>query len=181
MVINSSTMRSNYLHATLLALAVQVTSSSLAQPLTIEAESGVISAPFAITNGYVYQPLPTGVTNGGRAVYDFTITNAGKYVILATVNAPDASANTFFVGIDAEPQSPASIWEFPAKTRFTEHLVSLRGNTPPSSQAYTLSEGTHQLIIRGSGANAQLDRLAIVRVPESPPAPPANLRIVAGP
>jgi hypothetical protein len=174
-------MRSRFVYATAVALAAQVASVMCGQPLTIEAESGVISAPFTVTNGYVYQSLQTGVTNGGRAVYEFTITNAGKYAILATVQAPDAAANSFFVGIDQEPQDPASVWEFPAKSEFAKLLVTSRGDTSPSGHAYALSEGKHQLIIRGSGANARLDRLSIVRVPESPPAPPANLRIVVGP
>ena len=99
---------------------------------------------------------------------------------MATVSAPDASSNSFFVKIDGEPQDPASVWEFPAKTGFTEQMVSFRGTPTPASQAHTLGEGPHQLIIRGRGANAQLDRLAIVKLPELP-APPAKLRIVTGP
>ena len=174
-------MRNGTLRGMLLALAVPV-SASLGQSLTIEAESGVISAPFAVTNGYVYQPLQTGVTNGGRAVYDFTITNGGRYAIKASVSTPTTSSNSFFVRIDGEPQDPDSVWEFPANTTFTEHIVSCRGNTSPSSHTvYILSQGPHQLIIRGSGANARLDRLEIVRVPESPPAPPGKLRIVTRP
>ena len=174
-------MINNFRCGAVFALAMATSLGSLGQTLTIEAESGVISAPFTITNGYVYQPLQTGVTNGGRAVYEFTITNAGRYAILATVNASEASSNSFFVRIDGEPQDPASIWEFPAKPGFAEHVVAFRGNPLPTSQAYTLSQGKHQLIIRGNGANAQLDRLAIVRLPESPPAPPGNLRIVTSP
>jgi len=180
-VIDLITMKSNYFHATLLALTVQATFNSSAQPLTIEAESGVISAPFAITNGYVYQPVHTGVTNGGCAVYDFTITNAGRYAILATVNSPDASSNSFFVRIDGEPQNPASVWAFSTKTGFTEQMVTSQEGISPSSHVYALAQGTHQLVVRGRGANARLDRLAIVKVPESPPAPPSNLRIVADP
>jgi hypothetical protein len=175
-------MRNAILCGTILALAAWVTSAALGQSLTIEAESGIINAPFAITNGYIYQPLQTGITNGGRAVYNFTITNAGKYAIMASVNTPNASSNSFFVRIDGEPQDPASVWEFPAKTGFTERIVTCRETAQPSRYTtYTLSEGVHKLIIQGRGADAQLDRLAIVRVPESPPAPPGKLRIVTDP
>ena len=178
-------MSSGILCRTILAVATQVTSFCWGQSLTIEAESGVISAPFAITNGYVYQPLQTGVTNGGRAVYNITITNAGRYAIMALAHTPSASSNSFFVTIDAEPKDPGSIWEFPAKSGFEEHLISCRGFTSPLSHtAYTLSEGAHQLIIRGRGADARLDRLLIIRSLESPPAAPAapsNLRIVTSP
>ncbi len=151
----------------------------MAQSLLIEAESGVISAPFVLTNGYVYQPHQTSVTNGGRAVYDFVITNAGNYAIHATVQALDAPSNSFYVCIDGEPQDAASVWVFPASPLFAERMVTAGRNRLPN-HAYNFSEGPHQLVIRGSGANARLDRLAIVRLP-SPPAPPTNLRIVAGP
>src|SRR5262249_17533131 len=42
------------------------------QGLTIEAESGTLSAPFVSANGSIAQTVETGVTNGGRAVYTFT-------------------------------------------------------------------------------------------------------------
>src|SRR5688572_22352772 len=178
-------MRNGTLCGLLLALAVSGRTASLGQSLTFEAESGVISAPFTITNGYVYQPLETAVTNGGRASYEFTITNSGKYAIMASVNTPHAASNSFYVKIDGEPQDADSLWVFPAKaglTGFTERLVSSRANASPTGHAvYTLSVGPHQLVIRGSGANAQLDRVTIVRVPESPPAPPGKLRIVTRP
>ena len=167
-----------------MALAV---SASVAQVITIEAESGLISAPFVMTNGYIYQPIETGLTNGGRAVLEFTITNSGDYQIQARVNAPDGSTNSFFVSINAEPQDPASIWVFPPTSGFADCVVTLgRATNSAGPTIFNLAEGAHQLILRGRGANAQLDWLQIQKTLAPPsnlrigerPAPPEGLRVV---
>ena len=97
--------------------------------LTFAATSGTISTPFVVSNGAIYPSRAlTGVTNGGRAAYSFTVTNAGVYVILGAVNAPDLSANSFYVNIDAEPQDPAMIWQIPLTTGFPEPAGELAGH-----------------------------------------------------
>jgi hypothetical protein len=160
---------------------------SLAQSIIIEAESGVIHPPFAITSGFVSQPFQTSLANGGRAVYDFTVTNAGAYVIQARVNAPNGSSNSFFVNVaaepqNAEPQDPGSIWEFSPSLEFTNRFVTLRGDTnSPRPHVFHLKAGANRLIIQGRGANAQLDRLTIVGVQETRPSPPVGLRVVGVP
>jgi hypothetical protein len=165
------------------AISALTVFSSMAQIVTIEAESGVVSAPFAITYGYVYQPVQTSVTNGGCAIYTFTITNAGSYAIQALVNAPSLAENSFYINIDAEPKNPTMAWDIQSPTvGFENRIVSWRGNGTSHADEivqknFSLTPGTHQLIIRGRGANTQLDRLSIVRLPEAP----KGLRIVAGP
>src|SRR5436190_12387435 len=59
----------------------------------------VIKAPFVLTNDCLYQPdIKTELNeDGGKAIYNFTITNAGDYVIHATVNAPGEDSNSFFL------------------------------------------------------------------------------------
>ena len=157
--------------------------SSKAQIFTIEAESGVISAPFVVTNGYVYQPVQTIVTNGGCAIYSFTITNAGEYAIQALVKAPSPTENSFYLNMDAEPQDPDMTWDIlPPTVGFQNRLVSWRGNGTSDTNQYVpkyfnLASGTHQLIVRGRAANTQLDRLVITRRPS----PPTGLRIVTTP
>jgi hypothetical protein len=176
-------MKNEIFHGTILTLAALVTSSSLGQSLTIEAESGVVSAPFSITNGYVHQPLRTSVTNGGCAIYTFAITNAGDYAIQALVKASSLTENSFYLNIDAEPQDPDMIWDIrPPTVGFQSRLVSWRGDgTAENNQVvptyFSLTPGVHQLIIRGREANTQLDRLLFVKRP----APPTGLRIVAVP
>jgi hypothetical protein len=152
--------------------------------LSFSATSGTITAPFVIsggTNGYIYQSAETGVTNGGRATYSFSITNAGNYVVQASVNAPNASANSIYLNIDAEPQDPAMIWDIPLTTGFELLLANQRGNgTFDNDQfvpmIYNLGVGTHQIIVIGREANVQLQSLSILQLPP----PPQNLHIVPG-
>ena len=146
--------------------------------LSFEAEAGSVTAPFIVTNGYIYQPVETGVTNGGRAVYNFTITNAGDYVIQAVVNAPNTAANSFFVNVDSEPQDPTMIWQIPVTTGFASLIVNWQGNGTWDNpefvrKIFNLTIGSHQLIIRGREANTQLDRFSLVKLPP----PPTNLLV----
>lgn len=133
----------------------------------IPATSGVITAPFIITNGYVFQPVETGVSDGGRAVYSFTTIQAlGNYIIEAVVNAPDGGTHSFYMNIDAEPEDPYMIWDVPVTSSFMQQTVSWRGNGTPDNnqfvpQVFILNPGTHQLIIRGRGAHIQLQSITL--------------------
>ena len=147
---------------------------------SIEAESGTISAPFVVANGSISQSSTTGVTDGGRATYNFTITNAGDYVIQAYVSAPSLTENSFYVNIDSDPQDPYMAWDIlPPTAGFENRIVSWRGNGTADAneivpKIFTLTQGSHQLIIIGREANTQLDRFTIVKLPQ----PPQNLRVV---
>jgi hypothetical protein len=151
----------------------------------IEAENGSISGDFTVSNGAVSQTTDTTVTTGGRAVYSFTVTNAGDYQIDAVVNAPDLAENSFFVNIDAEPVDPNMVWDIlPLTTGFETRTISWRGNGSAEVQApnkvFTLSAGQHSLIIIGREANTSLDRLEIKKIVQ-PLAPPSNIRVVVTP
>jgi hypothetical protein len=161
----------------------QIATAVIATPvgganLTIQAETGVVTAPFQIVSGSLSQPATTDITLGGRAVYTFSITNAGYYVIQTVINAPSLTENSFYLNIDAEPQDPTMAWDIlPPTTGYETRLVSWRGSGTADGNEFVpkyfvLSTGTHQLIIRGREANVQLDQFAIVKVP----APPQNLR-----
>jgi hypothetical protein len=94
----------------------QVTVSVEAPPvaltgLSFSATSGVITSPMVSSNGYIYQPVQTGVTNGGIASYTFNITNAGSYVLQCLVNAPLDGNDSFYVNIDAMPTDPYMVWK----------------------------------------------------------------------
>jgi hypothetical protein len=149
--------------------------------LVFAATSGTITAPFVITNGSVYQAVQTGVTNGGSATYTFNITNAGNYVVQATVNAPSDSENSLYVNIDAQPTDPYMTWQIPITTGFQNLVVSWQGNgTYDNSQfvpeIFALTQGTHQLIIRGREMNTYLQQVSILKIPS----PPTGLHIVPG-
>ena len=151
---------------------------------TFPATAGTITAPFVVTSGlvgtsYVSQSVETGVTTGGKAVYSFSITNAGSYVVQVLVNAGSSAANSCYVNIDAQPQDPGMIWDIPVTAGFEQRQVSWRGNGTDVSnqfvpQIFNLTVGTHQLIVVGREANVQLQSFTI-----SPTLPtPQNLRVI---
>jgi hypothetical protein len=159
--------------------------ASLSGSLSFPATAGAVSGGFTITNNYIYQATDTsGTMSGGRATYNFTITNAGNYAIQAVVNAPSLTENSFYVNIDADPQDPTMAWDImPITTGFQTEFVGWRGTTGTSEgdqyapKIFTLSAGSHQLVIIGREANAQLQSLAILPVP----AAPKNLRLASVP
>ncbi len=148
-------------------------------------ESGSLSGPFVLTNGYVSQAVQTGVTNGGRLVFNFTLTNGGSYTIEADVEAPDTEANSFYVNLDGEPQEPAMIWDIPPTKGVLKKTVSWRATGTPDQpgvacKVFQLSAGEHQLIICGREANTRLAAISIVPVSTGRPAPPTGLHVITG-
>jgi hypothetical protein len=147
---------------------------------TLLAGSGAITAPFVYSLDYISQSVQTiDPSSGGLAVYTFNINSLGNYVIQVLVNAPNDAANSLFINVDAEPQTPSMIWDIPFTAGFESRVVSWRGggtfdNNQFVPKVFTLSQGAHQLIIRGREANVQLKSFAIVPLPPAP----RNLRIV---
>ena len=126
---------------------------------------------------HLHSPSPST----GEALYNFTITNAGNYVIQALVNAPGDSANSFYVNIDAQPVDPTMTWDiFPFTTGFQNAIVSWRGNGSDTNNQYNpkifaLTAGTHQIIFAGREANTQLQSFSLLQLP----ATPQNLRVLS--
>jgi len=152
-----------------------------AQEISLTADGAVLSGPFKLTNGYLCQPVTTSTADGGRALFAFNITNAGSYVIRATVNAQTTQPHLLGLNIDAEPNEPEMIWDIGVTSGFEPRLVTWRGNgstTTPQfkPQVFTLSPGKHQLFVRGMEPNTQLQRLSVLQLP----APPTGLHVVAG-
>jgi hypothetical protein len=162
---------------------------SVLQPtLSFVASAGTILAPFTVSNlssiivvgdsygtisNYLSQSSETGLSGSGQAVYGFNIANAGNYAISALINAPNTGANSFYVNIDGQPTDPTMIWDVPVTSGFTNQLVSWRGtgtdtNNQFAPKVFSLSSGTHQLIVRGREANAQLAGMTISLVPPTP-------------
>jgi hypothetical protein len=156
------------------------TPSAAVGSLIFLAPSGTLTAPFVTTKGHISQAVSTDVTNGGQAIYSFTITNAGNYVIQALVNASNVSGNSFYVNFDAQPQDPSMIWDInPVTSGFEQRLVRWRGNgTAEADQfdpiIFNLTAGMHQLIIVGREPGAQLQSLSILQLPPGP----RNLHII---
>lgn len=174
-----NTANCSFLLAVVIALPLSVFAQS---NVAIEAEAGLITLPFIVTNGYVYQAVGTNLAASGRVAYNITISQPGGYVILAAVSSP-GHASSLAVNIDAEATAPTMIWDIPASQDFTNRTVTWRGdgtttNTLPRRKVFNISPGPHQIIIRGGdAADARLDRFSVARIP----APPGSLRVVATP
>ncbi len=168
-----------------LASFSDMTVTFTADPSTIafEAESGTVNAPFVVQGGSIVQDSLTSVTDGGRASYVFSVAQSADYVVSGMVNAPDDGANSFFVNVDAEPVDPTMIWDIPVTSGFESRTVSWRGTgTPEAPKLFSLTAGSHTLIIRGREAGVQLDRIDITKVGTTTrPAAPTNLRVVSTP
>lgn len=154
---------------------VAVTGATLAvsSGLSFEYYAGTVTAPFVsnTSGGYLSQDLQTGVVGGGRVVFNFSITNAGSYVVEATVNAPSLTENSYYVNIDAEPQEPSMTWDIlPPTIGDEQRFLGWRGNGTADAneiarKIFNLAVGTHQLIIVGREPNTRLSRVAIIKVP----------------
>jgi hypothetical protein len=177
-------VQTNLLCTVIGAVTLLVALPGAGQDTNIQATAGVINPPFGIREGSVSQPISTGVTNGGRAVYTFTVTNAGDYLITASVNAPTSEANSFFVSIDATPANPTMVWDIPVTHGFEQRTVSWRGDGTPDQdeivpKRFPLSAGSHELIIVGREADVQLQEIHICTSNSTKPSPPTNVRIAA--
>jgi hypothetical protein len=122
--------------------------------LTLSASAALVSAPLVLTNGSFSQPETTELAGGGKAVFNFNITNAGNYVIQALVDAPAEDSNSFYVNVDAAPEDPAMIWDVDVTTGFEERTVNWRGkgtaeNDEIVPKRFNLTAGAHKLIIVG--------------------------------
>jgi hypothetical protein len=157
---------------------------------TFASTNGLVTAPFTVNTGYLVQDVETDgdptISGAGRAVYGFTITSAGNYLVSAYANAPDGGADSFYVNIDAEPADPTMIWDIPLTAGFERRTASWRGNGGPGTaelapKVFALNAGVHKLILRGREAGARLERIEITTSSGGvKPAPPANLRILPG-
>ena len=152
--------------------------------LSFEAEAGQIVSPFVISTGAVSQATSTTTPAlGGAARYRFNITQFGDYVIKAAVDAPNTSADSFYVNIDAEPADPIMIWDIGLTLGVEERVVSWRGSGTFDApefkpKHFLLGPGEHTLIIRGREADARIDRITVQASTgsEQPPGVPADFQ-----
>ena len=148
--------------------------------IVVEAEAGMVQAPFTVSNGSISQATQTSLAQGGRATYSFSVSTAGAYLVSASINAPSEAANSLFLNIDSEPQDPFCTWHIPPTSGFEQRSLSWQGAgtwTAPeiSPKYFELSEGQHTLIVVGREAGVLIDRFTLTRLPT----PPRNLRVAA--
>jgi len=139
---------------------------------SFSASAAVLTAPMAFTNDYLFLASDQAdITSGGKALFNFTVTNAGNYVIEALVNAPDESSNSFFLNIDAQPEDPDMIWDVELTTGFEKRVADWRGNGSDSAsdqfapKRFNLTTGAHQIVIVGREPGTLLKSLTIRPAP----------------
>lgn len=138
---------------------------------TLLASAAVVTAPLIFTNDYLHlEGEQAELAAGGKAVFNFTIARAGNYQIETLVNAPDESANSFFVNIDAQPTDPDMIWDIEVTSGFEKRLVNWRGNGDANTDQFTpksfkLEPGAHTLIFVGREPDVRLKSLTIFPAP----------------
>jgi hypothetical protein len=142
------------------------------------ASAAVLTAPLVLTNGYFFLAAEQQeVAGGGKAVFNFSVTNAGNYVIETLVSAPDGSSNSFYVNIDAQPEDPEMIWDIDLTTGFEERVVSWRGGGDSSNdeinpKRFKLEAGEHTLVFVGREPGTLLKSLTIRPAPAEQPVSP---------
>jgi hypothetical protein len=143
------------------------------------ASAAVLTAPLVLTNDYIYLPGDqTEVAAGGKALFNFTVTNAGDYVIEAMVNAPDESSNSFYLNIDAQPVDPDMIWDVELTTGFEKRVADWRGNGSDSAsdqfapKRFNLTTGAHQIVLVGREPGTLLKSLTLRPAPPEQTAKP---------
>ena len=124
----------------------------------------------------------------GRASYTFSVNSAGNYVIQVDINAPGDASNSLYVNIDGEPTDPTMIWDIPPTSGFEQRTANWRGSGTFDAdefvpKVFSLSAGSHQLIVRGREGNVRFDEISIVKTSGAAPtpAPPQNLRVLTSP
>ncbi|HEY5233520.1 MAG TPA: hypothetical protein VIK35_08315 [Verrucomicrobiae bacterium] len=134
------------------------------------ASAAVVTAPIVLTNDYFYLASAASdmaeVADGGKAVFNFTITNAGDYVVETLVNADDESTNSFFVNMDAQPTEPDMIWDIDVTSGFEKRIVNWRGSGDSGTDEFApkrfkLEPGAHTLVIVGREPGTLLKSLTI--------------------
>jgi hypothetical protein len=129
--------------------------------------SATLTPPMISTDGYIYQPNQTELANSGRAIFNFSVTNNGDYLVMCIVDAPSDSANSLFVNIDSEPQDPSMVWHISPTTGFNQRYASWQGAGTWDKPQYrgvrfTLNAGSHQLIFRGREGNVKISQVYII-------------------
>ena len=138
--------------------------------LSFNSTVGDITAPFiANADNSISQSVDTDdPAQGGRAAYNFAVTDPGDYTILCLVNCPDGGSNSFFVDLDGDPIS-TMVWQVPVTSGFESRTVTWSGITTP--RFWTLTAATHQLVIRGREAGAKIRSITLALRPSPPAAP----------
>ncbi len=119
--------------------------------------AGLIETPFTTESGALSQSVQTYDPGpGGRARWRVTIPETGYYTVTASVSAPSATENSFF--IDWDKESYPVRWDIPITKGFEMRTARWPGEDP---RVWELTKGVHTLIIRGREPNTLIDSIRV--------------------
>jgi hypothetical protein len=175
-------IRARFSSAILLAASAWALPAAAQPALSMKADAGAIRYPFVVTNGLLQSASEPGTTNAGEAIYEFTLTNSGDYVLRARVAVAGPKTDSLSLNIDAEPSEPGMIWDIAATHGLENRFVTWRGNLVAQPKirrpkAFRLSKGTHRLFIRGRGGAVKVEGIELDMLP---PPPPTRVHVEAG-
>ena len=146
----------------------------------LTASNATLTAPLMLTNGIISLTNDTmaDVSSGGKAVFSFSITNAGNFVIEALAHGPDDSSNSYFVNMDAAPADDM-IWDVEVADGFEKHLMTWRGSGDATSpefapKVFKLAAGKHQIILVGREPGTELKSITIRPAINAPATVPSH-------
>ncbi len=147
-----------------------------ADEVSIPATSGAITYPFEIDGKTVVQARDTSIETGGRAVYTFSITNAGDYLIWAALSGKPGKSTTLKISLGARAQPSSFLWQFEPSDTIRRQPVGSKKNARSYRDycVFSLPAGTHQLDVRGATEGTRIEQF-IVRS-HGRPAPPGSIR-----
>jgi chitodextrinase len=127
-----------------------------AQVVTVEAESGALTAPMAVgsdtkAQGGKYVVQTTG-TSVGKDTITVNVTVAGKYAPALRVISPNGSSDSFTVSVDG---GAATVWNLGTHTAWSW----VTGST------LTLTAGQHKIVVSKRENGARLDTVRLTPVP----------------
>lgn len=143
--------------------------------LSWNADTGTLVSPIVDSGSYISQPDFTSFGSNGKAVYAFTISTAGFYKIATNVSAADTESNSFYIGINQDPEFNVDIWDVDVTSGIEAHDISRRGSGTEESQEtdpmiWELDAGVHFLVVWGREGGTRLQDLTITQTstPVSP-------------
>jgi hypothetical protein len=146
-------------------------------PITVQAESGILTSPFVkITSDSKINHNTTDIRTaltGGLVVYKINIPVAGSYYLKINKLAASDAQNSLFINFGQDPKlssTPNSmIWDIPVNTDLTRYqlaTVSWRGNSTTTTpqfptKVWNLISGVNYLYIRGREPQVKLDYITV--------------------
>jgi len=140
--------------------------------LNVEAESGILASPMAITadqSASQGQRVEAGGDEAGSLTFAVDIPVAGDYVLWCRVLAPGTSGDSFYVSADGGAEDIYDVAQNGLLNAWQWTPVNGRGGTNVAYSAvsaldprtFQLGVGRHNIVFRGREAGAALDQILI--------------------